>query len=74
MHRCNFDLDHCAYTRVHCVLLAPVAPQEAVAILSSPASMTQHLGNALEGLRYLVEPIDAANSECAVCMCRGGVC
>lgn len=38
--------------------------QEAVAILRNASATQEQQGNALEALRYLVEPIDNANSEC----------
>lgn len=34
-----------------------------MAILRNASSTHEQLGNALEALRYLVEPIDNANSE-----------
>lgn len=39
-----------------------------MAILRNASSTQEQLGNALEALRYLVEPIDNANSEC-LCVC-----
>lgn len=37
-------------------------------MLTSPSSSTQQLGNALEALRYLVEPVDLANGEGWLCV------
>ena len=52
----------------HCLMPAvllgrPNYLQEAVAILSNTSAPQQQLSNALEALRYLVEPVDNANSE-----------
>lgn len=46
-----------------------------MAILSNASAPQQQLGNALEALRYLVEPVDNANSESvSASMAAGVIC
>ena len=52
-----------------CCLAPSHGAQEAVGVLSAPGSAQRQVGDALEALRYLVEPIDAANGESG---CVGG--